>query len=155
MPRLFWDRNLTLLLVGAVAAAAVGMLLGGSLQPNLREGESTGPRTLIAGGGTRETPAAADPGVTVYPGHVPDYVLGSDRITSLEPELEPAGDFETYMAATGDEVANNADPADLVRTPEPHLGRQAPAAYPSHTGGMVHESDLPSPPAPPEESDPG
>lgn len=153
-------------LLGGIAVAAVaGLLLGGSLRPDLKEGENTGPRTLISGGGARSEVMAMDLGMARYEGRVPDYVVGTDWTQPPPLEAQTVNDQDNapdydapYTEDLGDVVIYSAPevitPMKVTRT----TWRDAPnpqIIYPSNTGGMVYESDLPKAPAPPEGSDPG
>lgn len=158
----FRNRSVMPFAIGAALAATVGVLLGASMQPNLEAGAPTGPRTMIAGGGARVVPVLSDPGVAAYKGRVPDYVVGSDwtQPPALEPEPELVDDYEPVayepvVAARAERPFAIAPRAELVRMPVSDIDRPNVVVFPSTVGGVVHESDLPAAPAPPEDIDPG
>jgi hypothetical protein len=142
-------------LAGGVAiAAAAGVLMGASLKPDLDEDPVEGPQQLISGGGPRTYVQASDPGLGVYQGKLPTYVVGTDHLPKAEPVVlayddrsEPAleesegygSDVMVYEAP----VLQSAHWADAPR-PAPR--------YPSQQGGAWHESDLPPAPDIPENS---
>ena len=152
-------------LIGAAAAAVTGILLGGLMHPTL-SADFVAPQTLIPGGGARDAAYAADPGVARYSGQAPDYVVGTDWVRPQAPEApqmampvsdrvdDSSADRADLMAYTAHEDA----PAHVVRA---SLEPPAPAAtdYPSRTGGVMYEANLPAPPPPPQDgeqaADPG
>lgn len=106
MQSLIRDRDLKTLAQGASVVAAVGLLMGAALHPNLRGAdELAGPRIQLPSAGERVANDVSDPGVSVYRGRMPDYVTGSDM-------HRPLPDFSPSMAET--QATAREDTGDVV-----------------------------------------
>lgn len=159
MRNLIHCEDLKTLLQGAAVVAVAGLLMGAVAHPNLRgEDEAAGPQMLMNGGGERGAQVISDPGVGVYGGRIPEYVVGTDW---TRPRAEPAGTDATLsmdepMVDTGPAVvfADSDDPAQLrmTRTTWQDAPRD-PTTYPSARGGVSYEANLPAPPPAPEGED--
>jgi hypothetical protein len=116
---LFGLDDLKVLLPGAAVALATGLLLGGSMQPHLEEGDNrpAGPQMFADWAGARST-GPFDPGTTfvAYRGNMPDYVMGTDWKKSLTPSSDRAA-----VSEPPEEVAAN----DVIATEEPIVLRHA------------------------------
>lgn len=146
-------------LIGAAAAAVVGVLLGGFMHPNL-SADFVAPQTLIPGGGPRDAAHAADPGPARYGGQAPDYVVGTDWVRPLAPEVQqvalPVSDrVDDNSADRADLMAYTAHEDPPVRVVRASLEPPAATDYPSREGGAVYEANLPAPPSPPQDGQQG
>jgi len=78
---IFRQSDLKVFLPGAGAALAMGLMLGGLMQPHLDavDGRPAGPQMLADWAGARSS-GPFDPGTTfaAYHGKTPDYVTGTD-----------------------------------------------------------------------------
>jgi len=156
MRNLIRNEDLKTLFFGVAVAAASGLLMGAAFYPNLNEDKVEGPQIMMSGGGPRgEVAAASDAGWSAYRGHVPDYVVGTD---SLKRPQYQALAYEDRAAHDEADTGETADVMAYEAQPEVHPANwrdepAPPSRYPSQTGNMVHESDLPAPPAPPSDTD--
>ena len=159
MRTLITNDDLKTLMQGASAVALGGLLLGGAMHPNLDFGSRPlGPQMLM-GGGSRGTSYASDPGVGVYAGATPEYVIGTDWTRPKTPQYVQYAEAQT--GDSGDVLAyaeDDAAPAQVTRA----VWRDAPqeaTAYPSERGNAYYEANLPAPPEPPDDqadgADPG
>ncbi len=148
----FQSRDLPALLAGAAVATAAGLMLGATLHPDLGEEAPLAPQTLVAGGGAREAPGGGDPGLGRYAGPIPEYVTGTDA-------TRPPAEFVQALVDAPQIPPEAVEPAPEMRVrPEPAAWREPPEPpidYPSRSGGVVYETDLPPPPQPPGDDAPG
>jgi hypothetical protein len=150
MRTLITNDDLKTLMQGASAVALGGLLLGGAMHPNLNFGDRPlGPQMLM-GGGPRGGSYASDPGVGVYAGATPEYVIGTDWTRPKTPQYAQYAE----TADSGDVMAYAEDdapaPAQVTRTVWRDDPREAPA-YPSQRGNAYYEANLPAPPEPPDD----
>lgn len=156
-------RDIRTVLGGVAIAAVSGMLMGAAFRPELNAGGLIAPQTLLAGGGARSEPQAAiDPGLARYGDHVPDYVVGVDWLRQQQPpvmapehdapEAPPEVEAEATVYTSQDQLPRRAGAGAESAWREP---MRAPVSYPSNDGGVVYETDLPPPPAPPTDTDVG
>jgi hypothetical protein len=145
------------ILSGAALAAVLGVLLGGSMRPQLIfDGRPMGPQIFAEGGGARSTgPFDMRDAYAAYGGKLPTYVTGTDYLQAAyvdEPAVdEPAAAEEPQPAAR--EQTETQPPAPVARAAygEP---RGPVVIYPSEAGGFVYRAAAPpsaAPPAPPQE----
>ena len=142
-----FNRSDMALAAGAGLAAALGILLGGSMKPDLElDGRPAGPQMLAGWSGVRST-GPFDPGSSnpAYAGPPPAYVTGAD-------DNRPA-----YAEASPTQEPRRLARDDTPR-PEPTVITQAtyeeppaePVTYPSISGGADRVGAPPTPPAAPE-----
>jgi|SRR5436190_20657724 hypothetical protein len=148
MRTLILNRDLKRLFEGAAGVAAAGLMLGAFMHPTLRPDPLGAPRMEMGVAGARAAYAPDQAATwTSYGGRLPDYVVGTD---SLKPP-----------PAYRDDPTLVVDTADEPERPETYQRRQVawqepprePVAYPSTSGGVPYESDLPRAPEPPDEDD--
>jgi hypothetical protein len=142
------------ILSGAALAAVLGIMLGGSMRPQLifDDGRPMGPQMFADGGGTRSTgPFDLRDAYAAYGGKLPSYVTGTDYAQTAYVEEAP-------IAEEHQQLAHNDAPAPA---PPPPLTRaaydeaRAPIiVYPSVSGGTSYDAETPPPPAPPEDEAP-
>ena len=155
MRTLISNQDLKALFQGAAGVAASGLLMGAVMHPNLNAGDKpAGPQMLLAGGGPRGGGYAADPGVGAYGGQVPDYVIGADwtRPPATYAEVPQESDQGEAVVFTSD---GEPPPVTTTRSEWREPPRE-PVDYPSASGGVTYEANLPPPPpAPADDSDTG
>ena len=141
MQTLIRNKDLKTLAQGASVVAAVGLMMGAALHPNLRGAdELAGPRIQLPGAGQRAVDYVSDLGVSVYRGRIPDYVTGSDAnrpppvLAATTAEPQDTGDVVVFT----EEPA--ADPARMTQATWQDEPRQPPV-YPSVSGGGRYEAD--------------
>lgn len=146
-------KDLKTLLGGVTLAAAAGLLMGGAMQPDLREGAGPeGPQILGPVSGERFWEPRYAPGVTYTAAgeDVPDYVIGTDWLKPPEHLDDAYAEADFDIPFEDESVAfDDYEPAPIrvVRVwDEPP--REAPA-FPSASGGVPYGADLPAPPPPP------
>jgi hypothetical protein len=153
MRTLISNDDLKTLMQGASAVVLGGLLLGGAMHPNLNLDRPGGPQMLM-GGGTRGGGYAADPGIGVYAGATPEYVIGTDWTRPKTPQYVQYAQADT--GDTGDVMAYAEDdapaPAEVTRTTWRDEPREA-TVYPSERGNAYYEANLPAPPEPPDQAD--
>lgn len=151
MRNLITNDDLKTLMQGAGAVAVAGLLMGGAMHPDLYKGDRPlGPQMLM-GGAARGASAAADPGVGVYAGAAPEYVIGTDWTRPKTPQYVRYAEAET--GETGDVMAyEDTAPAQVTRTAWRDEPREAPS-YPSERGNAYYEANLPAPPGAPDQAD--
>ncbi len=148
------NSDLKTFIQGVAGVAACGLMLGTVMHPTLNVGDKPGgPQMLLSGGGPRGAAEASDPGVGVYAGRTPEYVIGTDWARPpAYAETAPAAD----QGEQGDAVVFTSDEelraAEVTRTTWRDEPREPPV-YPSARGGAYYEANLP--PAPPPPSDDG
>ena len=156
MRTLLQNRDLKTLLGGVAIATAAGLLLGGAIKPNVNALVLGGPQILMPTGASHQVQERAEVGVARYDGRVPEYVIGTDWIRP--PALQVAAVHEEDRPAQGDVIAyespDEPQPAHATRVSYPEPQRE-PVSFPSDRGGVVYETDLPAPPAPPGDGDAG
>jgi hypothetical protein len=146
MRTLIENGDLKRLFTGAALATFAGLAIGASIQPPLQD-RILAPQQQMAGGGTRNYAAPSEAGIGLYPGQVPEYVIGTNytrpppeyEVLTADDRAEPAA----HDAADHAETAEATAPTRWVV--EPH---QAPM-YPSERGNAWNPSDLPEAPEPP------
>jgi hypothetical protein len=115
--RFTWDKDTKTLASGAALALACGVMLGGSMRPDLGDdGRPAGPQQIAGWAGARST-GPFDPGMPAtyasYSGQVPDYVMGTDwKKTMAWPDQAAAVSPPARRVTVADEAA----PPD--RTPD-------------------------------------
>ena len=154
MRTLIRNEDLKSLLQGAAVVAIVGLLMGAVAHPNLRGEGAAGPQIRMAGGGPRGVQTISDPGVGVYGGRLPEYVIGTD---ASRPRPEPSWG----TAASQPEPQQDRGPAVVFTSDDDYSGQMQmtrPAwrdeprpepAFPSARGGVPYEANLPIPPPAP------
>ena len=140
------------LLAGAAVAAVLGIMLGGTMQPQLIfDGHPLGPQMSASGGGARSAgPFDQGGSNTAYPAGMPSYVVGTDHAQAAYDAAAPiAEDLAPRDDAVGDEP-EPTPPAPLARAPydEPPLPE---VVYPSVGGGPSYDAETPQPPPPPKD----
>lgn len=138
-------------LSGAAMAAVMGIMLGGSMQPQLIfDGRPMGPQMFADGGGPRSTgPFDLRDAYAAYGGKLPSYVIGTDYAQTAYVEEAPI--------AEEPQVAHNdvQEPAPIALARAAYDEPPAPIiVYPSMSGGTAYEGETPPPPAPPEDEPP-
>jgi hypothetical protein len=135
------------ILAGAAIAAVMGIMLGGSMRPQLIfDGRPMGPQVFADGGGARSTgPFDLRDAYAAYGGKLPTYVTGTDYEQAAYVD-EPAAVEEPQPAAH--EQAETPPPAPVNRAgyDEP---RSPVVIYPSEAGGFIYRAEAPPSPAPP------
>ena len=146
------------ILCGAALAAVMGIMLGGSMRPQLIfDGRPMGPQMFANGGGPRSTgPFDLRDAYAAYGGKLPTYVTGTDYAQAAYVEEAPVAE-ETPIAEEPRQVAHNdaqgSTPITLARAA--YAEPPAPIiVYPSVTGGTAYERETPPPPAAPEDEPP-
>ncbi|MET0274777.1 MAG: hypothetical protein ABW360_17460 [Phenylobacterium sp.] len=126
------DQDLKKLLTGAAAAAIMGLMLGGTMQPDLDISDRPeGPQMFATGGGARST-GPFDDGASFagYQGQVPDYVVGTDW------KKQVAWNDAPIAAEPAPREYAASEPARVTYTPAVYAEPQRePASYPSVAGG--------------------
>jgi hypothetical protein len=147
MQTLILDRDLKTLFSGVAVAAAVGLLMGGVMQPDLRGSEEAeGPQILLAGGGPRSETGGGSTYLAAYQGKVPDYVVGTDWTKPAAPAVYPEIPLEAETVV----YTSEADLDPPARVPAPLADEpRPPTEYASTRGGWAYEANLPAPPPPP------
>lgn len=140
-------------LAGAAFAAVAGIMLGGSMRPQLVfDGRPLGPQMMATGGGARANGSFDDSAAYAkYSESIPDYVTGTDYVqAAYAPQAAPVQQDRRQMAHN-DEPAPPA-PTAYARTvyDEPRTA----TVYPSIYGGASYEREAPPPPPPPEDDAP-
>jgi len=151
MRTLIDNDDLKTLLQGASAVVLGGLLLGGVMHPDLYKGERPlGPQMLM-GGAARGGSYATDPGVGVYAGATPEYVIGTDWTRPKTPQYAEAetGDTGDVMTYAEDDAPAPAQVTRAAWRDEP----REPTTYPSERGNAYYEANLLGPPAAPDETD--
>ena len=136
------------ILSGAALAAVLGIMLGGSMRPQLIfEGRPMGPQMFADGGGPRSTgPFDLRDAYAAYGGKLPSYVTGTDYAQTAYVEEAPIAE-EPQRVAHDDTQAPAPPPLTRAAYGEP----PAPIiVYPSVSGGTAYDAETPPPPAPPE-----
>lgn len=136
------DRRM--LAAGAAAAVVAGVLCGAVLKPDLGADHTLGPQTISGDGGLHAATWRPDPGVSVYGGRVPDYVVGTDwtrprREVAYAPAQEAAA-HEDAVIYTSDE---RYEPPMEVRRQWAEDERRA-SSYPSMDGDVRYRGEAPS-----------
>lgn len=144
MRTLIHNGDLKRLFTGASLAVVAGLAFGAAVQPALQD-RILAPQQQMAGGGTRNYAAPSEAGIGLYPGQVPEYVIGTNY-------TRPPPMLEYEVLAYDDRAQAAADHADTAEATapvpwevEPH---EAPL-YPSERGNAWNPSDLPEAPEPP------
>lgn len=125
------------LFIGAAIAAALGLLTGGVLRPDLTlQGGSTemavNPRPAVDDGAA----------MSIYPGPVPDYVIGRDWLPRNDAAISQAL-AEAPLPAT--EPTYDPSPIDYESAAVDAAARE-PTAYPSEQGDILTGLSAESPP---------
>jgi hypothetical protein len=134
------------LLGGAAVSLAVGLMLGGAMQPHLYEGDRpSGPQMFADWAGARST-GPFDPGTTFvnYQGKIPDYVLGTDWKKSMAWPGERVAVPSQREVIYGDPPPTPEEPVTLTRAAYEDAP-PAPHAYPSMTGDHPSVIEVPQP----------
>ena len=145
MRTLIQNADLKRLFTGAALAGVAGLATGAAVQPALQD-RILAPQQQMAGGGTRNYAAPSEAGIGLYPGQVPEYVIGTNY---TRPPPMAAYEGASEEAPSAREAADHAEtaeataPANWVVEPHP-----APL-YPSERGNAWNPSDLPEAPEPP------
>jgi hypothetical protein len=138
----FDDRERRMLLAGAAGAVALGVLAGAAMRPDFGRERVLGPQYVSADGSVHEASYRPDPGVSVYGGRIPDYVIGTDW---TQPRRETA-----YASASS---APREDPVVFTSDDEPppspmvmtyRTWREPPreaSSYPSVDGDVRYRSE--------------
>jgi len=136
------------ILSGAALAAVLGIMLGGSMRPQLIfDGRPMGPQMFANGGGSRSTgPFDMRDAYAAYGGKLPTYVTGTDYAQAAYVE-EPAAAAPPEPVS---EAATEPAPAPLTRAIYEEA-RAPVVVYPSVAGGVAYHAEAPPPPAPPQE----
>jgi hypothetical protein len=150
MARLVRNDDLKTLFTGVAGMAAAGLMMGLAMQPDLDEHEVAGPQILAPGGGPRAELAAADPGIAVYKGEVPDYVYGTDWATPPEADYAEAPQADApqadaYVTDAAVVVDQDPTPAKPVAWRDPP---REPTVYPSIVGDAAYAHEPPPRPGP-------
>jgi hypothetical protein len=133
------------ILSGAALAAVVGIMLGGSMRPQLIfDGRPMGPQMFADGGGPRSTgPFDLRDAYANYGGKLPSYVIGTDYAQTAYVEAPPIAEEPRQVARNDVE-----DPAPVAPTRTTYEEPRAPVVvYPSMTGGTAYEGETAPPPA--------
>lgn len=143
MRALIQNADLKRLFTGAALAGVAGLAMGAAVQPPLQD-RILAPQQQMAGGGARNHAAASEAGVGLYPGQVPEYVIGTNYtrpppMAAYDEPVRPTA----HAAAEHAETAEATAPARWIVEPHP-----APL-YPSERGNAWNPSDLPDAPEPP------
>jgi hypothetical protein len=140
------------ILSGAALAAVLGIMLGGSMRPQLIfDGRPMGPQMFANGGGPRSTgPFDLRDAYATYGGKLPTYVTGTDYAQTAYIEEAPVAEEPRQVAHT---TAENPAPMTLARAaydepPAPII------VYPSMTGGSQYDNQTQPPPASSEDEAP-
>jgi hypothetical protein len=134
------------LLGGAAVSLAVGLMLGGAMQPHLYEGDRpSGPQMFADWAGARST-GPFDSGTTFVndQGKIPDYVLGTDWKKSMAWPGERAAVSSPREVVYDDPPPAPEEPVTLTRAAYEDAPL-APHAYPSMTGGHPSVIEVPQP----------
>lgn len=130
MRTLIRNPDLKRLFAGAALAAFAGLAMGGAVQPRLQD-RILAPQQQMAGGGARNYATASEAGIGLYPGQVPEYVIGTNY---TRPPPLPDEPVLAHDAAEYAETAEATAPAEWVVEPHPE---------------PLYPSDLPAAPEPP------
>ncbi|MCR5876364.1 hypothetical protein LRS10_20775 [Phenylobacterium sp. J426] len=137
MDRLIRTQDVKSLMLGAAGVAAVGLLLGAAMQPDLRApGDAEGAQLQAGVSGPRAY-GLADAGAawTSYANGIPDYVIGADWLQPPQYDTPPPPDeafADDASAYAFDEPAYA--PAAVARYEE---APREPTRYPSMDGGQA------------------
>jgi hypothetical protein len=140
------------ILSGAALAAVMGILLGGSMRPQLIfDGRPMGPQMFANGGGPRSTgPFDLRDAYAVYGGKLPSYVVGTDYAQTAYVEAPPIAEDQRQVAR--DDVE---EPAPLTTVRAAYDEPLTPIiVYPSMSGGMAYQGETAPPPALPDDEPP-
>jgi len=134
---------------GAGVAAAVGLLLGAAMKPDLgMDDRLIGPQIVAGAAGGRSSGPFDDGGFSyaAYGGKVPDYVLGTDYKAEALTPIEASAPQPAMT--TRREAASNDDNVETLAFTRADYGDEArqPASYPSIAGGAAGEVSV-SPPS--------
>ncbi len=141
-----FNRSDMALAAGAGLAAALGILLGGSMKPDLDlDGRPAGPQMLAGWSGVRST-GPFDPGSTnpAYAGPPPAYVTGTDYVQAAY--AQPPAEAPRRVAR---EAAPQAEPSVITQAAYEEPPAE-PVVYPSVSGGAPRGEEAPTPPEEPE-----
>ncbi|MBW8812363.1 MAG: hypothetical protein JF588_02965 [Caulobacterales bacterium] len=131
-----------MLAAGAAVAVVAGVLMGAAMKPDFGQERVLGPQYFSADGGLHQASYTSDPGVSVYRGRIPDYVIGTDwtrprRETAYAPSsTEPR---EEPVAFTAED---EPPPSPMVMTYR--TWREPPqeaSSYPSVDGDVRYRSE--------------
>ncbi|HEY0651059.1 hypothetical protein [Phenylobacterium sp.] len=147
MRTLIQNADLRRLFTGASLAVVAGLAIGAAIQPPLQD-RILAPQQQMAGGGTRNYATPSEAGIGLYPGQVPEYVIGTNYtrpppMTAYEGAYEEGAEPTAHDATDYAQTAEATAPARWVVEPHP-----APL-YPSERGNAWNPSDLPEAPEPP------
>jgi hypothetical protein len=132
------------ILSGAALAAVLGIMLGGSMRPQLIFGDRPmGPQMFAGGGGPRSTgPFDMRDAYATYGANLPTYVTGTDYVQAAYVE-EP----ETAEQPPVDEPVEAGTPTAATFAQVRYEDVRAPVVvYPSESGGMSYQADAPAQP---------
>lgn len=147
-------------LLGVGIAAAMGVLLGGAMRPQLGVGDRPeGPQMFAGWSGTRST-GPFDDGMTLAysSGPLPDYVTGTDWKQTTSWPQQPQVTRHDPDADYGSAAPTGSEPSAPIQYAGSHW-QEAPAEaplYPSVSGGVRYDHPrteteaTPAPPPPPE-----
>jgi hypothetical protein len=100
-------------LIGLVAAAGAGLLMGAGLKPDLDgDHEARAPQILVPHAGLRTVAERPEPTVAAYGADVPVYVFGTDAL----PRPDPAPQI---VEASVDETDPADNPLMVYEAPDP------------------------------------
>lgn len=129
---------------GAAIALALGLSLGGAMQPELSFGRIGGPQMLSGLSGER-APGPMDTGASFvsYSGRVPDYVIGTDVARALEPQVARQQPVEVIREDVPIDTPRYQAPAadahaEPVSTTTLTTSQDEDPAYPSMVGGQFY-----------------
>jgi hypothetical protein len=136
----FEDRETRMLAAGAAAAVVAGVLMGAVMKPDFGQERVLGPQFFAADGGVHQASYRPDPGVSVYGGRIPDYVIGTDwtRPRPQTASASPPAPREEPVEFTSEDQP----PSPMVMTYR--TWREAPrdaSSYPSMDGDVRYRSE--------------
>jgi hypothetical protein len=149
MPSLILNRDLKRLFEGAACVTVAGLLLGLVARPELRP-DMGAPRQEMGFAGPRASPAADQSAAWAsYSGAIPDYVIGTDW---RRPPQAYAPDEKLVVVDIPEEPSEDTEAVETRQVSWQEPARE-PTSYPSTSGGVPYDADLPHPPEPPEDDD--
>jgi hypothetical protein len=139
MDKLIRDRDMKSLLLGAAGVAAVGLLCGAAMQPNLRAPGDVEGTQLQAGVSGPRIYGSGDPAAswTSYAtSGVPDYVVGTDWLRPPQYEHEALPEYAYADDASAYDVPAYEPAAGVAVSVYDEPARE-PTRYPSMDGGQA------------------
>ena len=148
---------------GITIAAASGLLFGMAFKPDIAEGGLIPPQIQMAPAGDRQDGVGGDFAFAGRSGPLPDYVIGTDWATPVQPvAFNPADEAPAYADPTASATLRPVFAPAPIRTEIPRAdSRLVQLSYPSMEGGVVPPrsrhvaeqitaADAPDLPVPPE-----